>query len=68
MLPHRFNFWGGQAGFPSMILACGLSEAGAVVFGQAARPPVADMCVLLANGGKPQPQLPIGKDNIFWII
>ena len=50
-----------------MILTCGLSEAGAVVFGQAERPPVADMCVLLANGGKPQPQLPIGKDNIFWI-
>ena len=53
-------------GFPMMLPACGLTEIGAAGFGQAARPPVADVCVLLANGGKPRP---LGhNDMILWIL
>ena len=48
-----------------MAPACGVSEAGSAVFNQAARLPVVDVCVLLANGGKPRLLLP--KDDIFWI-
>ena len=56
-------------GFPRMVLACGVTKAGAAhaVFGQAVRPPVIGVCVLLANGGKPRLHLPIGKDDILWI-
>ncbi len=62
---HRNNFVEGRVGFPPMIQACGLSEIGAPVFGQAARLPVVDAVVLLANGGKPCPLLP--GDVILWI-
>ena len=56
-------------GFPRMVPACGVTEAGAAhaLFGQAVRPPVVEVCVLLANGGNPRLHLPIGKDYILWI-
>ena len=55
----------GLAGFPPMMLACGMSEAGANVYAQPARLPVLDACVLLANGNRPRPLL--GPDLILWI-
>ena len=62
---HRNNFVEGLAGFPPMMLACGMSEAGANVYAQPARLPVLDACVLLANGDRPRPLM--GQDLILWI-
>ena len=64
-LMHRNNFVEGLAGFRPMMLACGMSEAGAKVFAQPARLPVLDACVLLANGDHPRPLL--HQDLMLWI-